>query len=160
MGTLKPRDEDDLSEIEHRLAAWQPTAARSDADAMLFSAGLAAGRRGRGLFIWPALSLLLVALAFGLGVWGLSERAERIALAGRALERTTPPHLSPSPAVAVAARSPYTPSPDDSLHLRRQIEQDPSRWLASLQPAEPHAIGPPPPEPQMLRSHQRDGLLD
>jgi hypothetical protein len=158
MGTLQPRDEDDLSEIERRLAAWQPAAARSDADAMLFSAGLAAGRRGRGHVIWPALSLLLVALAFGLGVWGLSERAERIALASRPLERTAPPESSPSP--AVAARPPYTPSPDDSLHLRRQIEQDPSRWLASLQPAEPHAIGPPPPEPNMLRSRQRHGLID
>lgn len=155
-----PRREDDLSEVERRLAGWQPAAGNLDADAMLFAAGRAAGRRGRGALLWPALCALLVVQAAGLGVWGLSEHTERLALAGSLRERTPAPNMPTSPGVAVLPESSYTPSPDDYFHLRRRVEQDPGRWLASLQHEGTQAPGPPSPKPAIFTAGQRDGLLD
>jgi hypothetical protein len=157
MDAHSPRHEDDLNDVERRLAGWQPAPAGLDADAMLFAAGQAAGRRGRGRLVWPALCVLLAVQAAGLGVWGLSERAERQALANRLRE---PAPIPGAPPATVVAASSYTPSPDDYFHLRRRAEQDPGRWLASLPPAGPPALGPPPPGPTILRAGQRDGLLD
>jgi hypothetical protein len=154
-----PRREDDLSEVERRLAGWRPGAEGLDADAMLFAAGLAAGRRGWGRLLGPALCGLLAALAAGLGAWGLSERAERQALAGRLRERAPKPGAPPATAVAVVPAPSYEPSPGDYLSLRRRMEQDPGGWLAPPQPAGPQALGPPPPEPAVLRLGQRDGLF-
>jgi hypothetical protein len=156
-----PQHDDDLSDCERRLAGWHPASAGLDADAMLFAAGRAAGRRGRARLLWPALCVLLAVQAAGLGVWGLSERAERQALASRLPEPAPAPG---APSVTAVAASSYTPSPEDYFHLRRRLEQDPGRWPASPQPAGPRGKepppGPPPPEPAILRAGQRDGLLD
>src|SRR5262245_2702578 len=100
MDTPFPRHEDDLNDVERRLAAWQPDSGRLDTDAMLFAAGLAAGRRGRGRFLWPALCVVLTLQAAGLGVWGLSERAERLALNVRPRDRIPGPGVSQATAVA------------------------------------------------------------
>jgi len=155
-----PRREDDLNDVEHRLAGWRPAAGNLDADAMLFAAGRAAGRHGRGSLIWPALCALLTVQAAGLGVWGLSERSERQALASRLRERAPAPSASPATDLAVVPESPYEPSPGDYLNTRRLMEQDPNRWLASLQPAGPQQLGPPPPEHPILTPRQRDGLFE
>ena len=155
-----PRREDDLSDVERRLAGWQPASGSLDADARLFAAGRAAGRRGRGSLLWPALCALLAVQAAGLVTWGLSERAGRLALAGQLAERTPDRSGPPASAVAVLPESSYVPSPDDYFHLRRQVEQDPGRWLAFAQPAGPPPLGPTPPEPAVLKAGQRDGLLD
>jgi hypothetical protein len=155
-----PRPEDDLSDCERRLAGWHPASAGLDADAMLFAAGRAAGRRGPARLLWPALCVLLAAQAAGLGAWGLSERAECQALASRLRELAPAPGVPPATAVAHLPEPSYMPSPDDYFHLRRQVEQDPSRWLASLQPAGPQVPGPPPPEPAIFTPRQHDGLLD
>jgi hypothetical protein len=157
MDTHTPRDEDNLNDLERRLAGWHPAPEGLDADAMLFAAGRAAGRRGRGHLLWPALTVVLAVQAAGLGLWGLSERAERQILASRLRQRA--PALSAPPETAVAESS-YTPSPDDYFHLRRRMEQDPSHWLAALSPAGSQALGPTPPKPLILRAGQRDGLLD
>jgi hypothetical protein len=127
---------------------------------MLFAAGRAAGRRGRGRLLWPAACVLLVAQAVGLGAWGLSERAERRALASLLHEQAPAPGVSPATAFAALPGPSYTPSPSDYFSLRRLVEQDPDRWLASRQPASPQAPGPPPPDPAILTAGQRDGLLD
>ena len=87
MDAKTPRHEDDLSDFERHLAGWQPASDGLSADAMLFAAGQAAGRRGRSQLLWPMLCALLTVQAAGLGVWGLSERAERQALASRLSER-------------------------------------------------------------------------
>jgi len=93
-----PGREDDLSACERRLAGWQPAAGNLDTDAMLFAAGRAAGRRGR--LLWPALCTLLAAQVAGLGVWGFSERSERVALAGLLHDRVPAPNIPQAPAVA------------------------------------------------------------
>ena len=74
MDAKTPRHEDDLSDFERHLAGWQPASDGLNADAMLFAAGQAAGRRGRSQLLWPMLCALLTVQAAGLGVWGLSER--------------------------------------------------------------------------------------
>jgi hypothetical protein len=159
MDANSPRHEDDLSKFERFLAGWRPSSDGLDADSMLFAAGQAAGRRGRSQLLWPMLCALLTVQAAGLGVWGLSERAERQALASRLPERA--PTQSASPAtVAVARESSYEPSPGDYLSTRRLMEQDPNGWLASVQPAGLKANVPPPPSPAVLTPRQRDGLFD
>lgn len=154
-----PRRQDDLSAFERRLAGWRPAPADAGADAMLFAAGRAAGRRGPGRLLWPALCVLLAAQAVGLGVWGLSERAERRALAGLR-EHAPAPDAPPATAMAELPGPLYVPSPSDYFSLRREVEHDPDRWLAAKQPPSPQAPGPPPPAPPILRAGQRDALPD
>jgi hypothetical protein len=149
---------DELSGVEERLAHWRPGSGGLDADAMLFAAGLAAGRRGRHRFVAPALCGLMAVAAVSLGAWGMRERAERLALAGRLDQLTASAGPGQAPAVAALAEPSYTPSPDDYFHLRRHIEQDPNRWLASAE-----AVGVPAPErtsPATIpRAGEREGLL-
>jgi len=152
-----PGREDDLSACERRLAGWQPAAGNLDADAMLFAAGRAANRRGR--LLWPALCTLLAAQAAGLGLWGLSERAERVGLARLLPDRAPAPNIPQAPAVAELPEPRYSPSPDDYFHLRRRLEQDPGRWLAAAPTAGTKPIGPPPARPPILRAGQLDGLF-
>ena len=159
MDAKTPRHEDDLSDFERHLAGWQPASDGLSADAMLFAAGQAAGRRGRSQLLWPMLCALLTVQAAGLGVWGLSERAERQALASRLSDRARAHSASPAPVVVVRESS-YEPPPVDYLSTRRQMEQDPNGWLASRQPAGLQALGPSPPPPAILTPRQRDGLFD
>jgi hypothetical protein len=159
MDAHTPDHEDDLSADERRLAAWQPAAGSLDTDAMLFEAGRAVGRGGRGRLLWPALCAFLAVQSVALAVWGLSERAERQALASRLREPAPEPGTSPTP-VAVLPGPASVPAPDDYAHLRRRMEQDPSRWLAALQPTGPQSVGPPPPEPAIFRAGHSERLLE
>jgi hypothetical protein len=156
MDTERSRDANDMTELERRLAGWRPASERLDADAMLFAAGQAAGRRGRGWLIWPACCLLLAVQAVGLGLWGLSERAERLILAQRLDAPAAHPGVSP-PANAIAEPG-YQPSPDDYLHLRRMMEQDPNHLLVGWRPETSGPIAPPP-EPAILTPHEHSRLL-
>ena len=158
MDAHTPRHEDDLSEFERHLAGWRPSSDGLDADAMLFAAGQAAGRRGRSQTLWPVLCSLLTVQAVGLGVWGLTERAERQALASRLPERTPTDSTSPTTVVVVRELA-YKPSPGDYLSTRRLLEQDPNGWLAAVHPPGSQALVPPPPQPAILTPRQRDGLF-
>jgi len=159
MDAHTPRNEDDLSDFERRLAGWLPASGGLDADAMLFAAGQAAGRRGQRRLLWPVLCALLTVQAVGLGAWGLSERALRQSLASRFPEPAPTPRASAATAVAVVTRSSYEPSQGDYLSTRRQMEQDPNNWLASVQLAGPLAPEPPPPHTEILTPRQRDRLF-
>jgi hypothetical protein len=158
MDTHTSRHEDDLSEFERHLAGWRPSPGGLDADAMLFAAGRAAGRRGRGQLLWPVLCALLTVQAVGLGVWGVTERAERLALASRIPKSAQIDSASPA-TVVVLEESSYKSSPGDYLSTRRQLEQDPNGWLASLQSTGSQPFMPPPPQPAILTPRQRDGLF-
>jgi hypothetical protein len=160
MDARTPRDKNDLSDFERRLADWQPASRGLDADAMLFAAGQAAGRRGSNQLVWPALCALLAVQAAGLGAWAVSERAERQALASRLPERAPTSGQSPAIVVAVIPGPSYEPSPGDYLSTRRVLEQDPKGWLAAVQLAGPQALGQPPVHPAILTPRQRDGLFD
>jgi hypothetical protein len=155
MDADSPRRENDLSEFERSLSGLQPGADGLDADAMLFAAGVAAGRGGRGRFVWHALCLLLVAVAAGFGAWGLTERSERLVLVNAVKERAPTP--APVPEIPAHVEPSYTPSSSDYLSLRQMLEQDPDRWPASRQPS---PQGPPEPEPVIPTAGQRDRLLE
>jgi hypothetical protein len=151
---------DDLSEIERRLSVWRPSAEGLNRDAMLYAAGLAAGKAGRGRLLWPTLCSLLAVFAAALGAWGLNERAECRFLVSRLHERTPSSAASPTNALVAAPHSAFVASPDSYLNLRRQLEQDPGRWLASRDSTGPAAIGPAPPEPAILRASQFEALFN
>jgi hypothetical protein len=154
-----PRDGDDLNDVERRLSGWRPAAGGLHADAMLFAAGQAAGRRGRGRLLWPALCVVLAVQVAALGAWGLSERAECQALANRLEERGPAPSVPPAPQFAKSDEPSYTPSPDDYFHLLRRVEQDPGRWLVEADAPEPQPLAPRSTAPPILRAGQR-GVVD
>jgi hypothetical protein len=151
---------DDLSEIERRLSVWRPNAEGLNREAMLYAAGLAAGKAGRGRLLWPALCSLLAVIAVALGAWGFNERSECQFLIGRLHERTPPSAATPTNALVAAPQSASATSPDSYLNLRRQLEQDPGRWLASRESTAPTALGPAPPEPAILRASQLEALFN
>jgi hypothetical protein len=155
-----PDNNNDLSDLERRLSGWRPDSKGLDADAMVFAAGLAAGRRGRGRLLGPSLCGLLAALAVGLGVWGLTERAQRQALALHHPEPAPTPRAARQIDVAVVPDLLPSLLPDAYFNLRRQAEQDLGRRQASVEPDAPQPPGPPPPEPRILSVGQRPGLLD
>jgi hypothetical protein len=156
MDANSPRHEDELNKFELYLAGWRPSSDGLDADSMLFAAGQAAGRRDRSQLLWPVLCGFVTAQAVGLGVWGLSERAERQTLASRLSELATTDRTSPA-TVVIVRDSAYKPSPGDYLSTRRLLERDPNGWLASLQPSGSEPLVPPPPQPAILTPRQRDG---
>src|SRR6516165_4147201 len=145
MDAHTPRNEDDVSDVERRLAGWRPGTEGLDADAMLFAAGIAAGRGGWGRMLALTLCGLLAIVALGLGAWGMSERAQRHALVSLLHERAPTTCAYRATHVAVLPPSAYEPSPEDYLSMRRRMDEDPAIWLASLEPAAPQALGPPPP---------------
>jgi len=157
MDPLPPSRKGDVSDCERRLADWQPAAGNLDADAMLFAAGCAAGRRKGVPLLWPVLCALLAAQAAGFGLWGLSERAERVALAGRLHEHAPASNTPRAPAVAESSEPRYAPSSDDYFHLRRRLERDPGRWLASARTVGSQTTEPP--APAILRAGQRNDPL-
>jgi hypothetical protein len=155
MDTPCPRSEDDLSGIERRLSAWQPATDDLHADAMLFAAGQAAGRRNRAALLWPAACVLLALQVVGLGLWGLREHTECQALASRLAERGAPASAA-STSVAAMPEPSYTPSPNDYFHLRQRVELDPGRELAFLQPQRSQSPGPPQPGSAIFTAGQRN----
>ena len=159
MDAHTPRHEDDLSDFERRLAGWQPASEAWMPTPCFSPRGKRPAGAGGASCSGRRCVLLLAVQAAGLGVWGLSERAERQALASRLPERAPTP-APPRRPVAVVPESSYEPSPGDYLSTRRQLEQDPNGWLASVQPAGLQALGPPPPHPAILTPRQRDGLFD
>jgi hypothetical protein len=153
MDTHPPGHEDDLSAVERRLLDWRPNSANLDGDAMLFAAGLAAGRR-RGRLVWPALCFLFAAQAGGLALWAYAERADRLALAKRLEEHAPTSIVAPAPMIVESV--PVAPS-DGYLVRRRLIEDDPAVWLAYREPASARVPAPP---SAILNAFQREALLD
>jgi hypothetical protein len=153
---------DDLSEVERRLAACEPSAAGLDADGMLFAAGRASARRGPMRFVWPALTAGLTATALGLGLWLRAERTERLDLALR-LEQMSPP-AEPTPLPQPAVTPPEPPSADrrpesSVIAAHRALEQGLDAWPpVAAAPADPP--GPPAPDPPVLRVGRPDALPD
>src|SRR5687768_16336387 len=116
---------DDLSDLERRLAAWQPVAQGLDADAMLFAAGRASRPR---CLLWPALTVSLAALVLALGVWALRERSERHALAERLRQPAAPEPAAPSPSPVPAEEPAEGPRASSLLAARRALEHGLEAW--------------------------------
>jgi hypothetical protein len=145
------RPEDELNDLERRLASWRPAGAGLDADAMLFAAGVASGRAGRR--VWAAAACVLAVVAVSLGVWGGIERSGRLELARQLAGQPPPPPVPASPPEE-------PPSPGSYLTARSIVlERGVEAWVA-LPPTAHLPAAPESPEPTTLRSWRRDRLLD
>ena len=141
--------EDDLTDLEKRLAACSPATIGLDADAMLFAAGRASARPW---VVWPLVSAGLAALAVALGVWLANERSASRELAQRL--RQTPPAASiGAPAVDPTSNTKNSPL----LAVHRALEEGRDPWPPqSVIVVEPGASSLPP----VLGAHSLDRLLD
>jgi hypothetical protein len=147
---------DDLNEMERRLSAWKPTPDGLDADAMLFAAGVAAGRPGAGRWFWPALSGCLSVLVVVLSGWGMTERRERLLLARQLPPAPVP--AAPNPAPPEPRTTDGEVQPNSFLAAHRAVEQGLDEWPAGAVPAE--STDPLPLELPILRVGQRNALVD
>lgn len=120
---------DHLNDFERQLMQWQPATSGLDSDAMLFRAGLEAGRRNQPATLWPAFSVLLLGVCAGLAAWGWSERAEHRTLAQQIQQNNVKQDTIAETSVASAS---YIPSSHDYLQMRRQAEHDLDHWLAAM----------------------------
>ncbi len=152
--------QDDLSDIERLLSAWRPDTEGLSREAMLFAAGVATGRAGRGRLLWPALCAVLAVSAAVLGGWGINERADRQMLISRLHEHPQPIGTAATNALVAAPHLPAATSTNSYLNLRRQFERDPGRWLAWQDSSGPALLGPAPPEPAILRASEIEAVFN
>ena len=155
--------QDELSDVERRLSSWRPETEGLSRDAMLFAAGLAAGRTGHGQRLWPTVCAALAIAAVAVGAWGVNERHECQLLLGRLQDHHehAPSVSAPSNnALAVSRVTAAAASPNSYFNLRKQLEHDPGEWLASQEPIPLPPLGPGPPEPSILRASQYESLLN
>src|SRR5262249_1888046 len=138
MQANNPHADDNLSELERRLAGWQPTAARLDPDALLFAAGRASVPPPRPAPVWPAVAWALTRPPLGLGGWLAFERGERLTLAAEL--RGRPPIETPVAGETNAATA-DEPSLADYLVVRDLVTKKGLDALPDL--AAPQPNGPP-----------------
>jgi hypothetical protein len=145
----------DLMALEHRLAAWRPSAGALDRDRMLYDAGRAAALAGSRIRSWRLATAALALISVGLGGLLAQQRSllarERSLLAQERSQRHAPetarsarPGASePSPpAPSPAAESPAIepPSPTSYFALTSRLARsagDPSSLDVEIEP-EPH----------------------
>jgi hypothetical protein len=160
MDTTEHGPEDDLTDLERRLARWRPAAVGLDRDGMLFEAGRAAARAEVRAWTGLASSAALALVAAGLGVLLVRERVQRQALEVRIAQQISTPKAS-SPGLPAPAAPPIVaqpPSPDSYLALTHRLQ------TAGLDEALAPGSGTPPdrspavPEPT-LRVRDVGGLL-
>jgi hypothetical protein len=146
--------QDDLTDLERRLAALRPTARGLDRDRMLFEAGRASARAEGRIWVLSAAASALVVVGLGVALARERSRALGLERAVAATRPTSPPITSPPVA-------PIEVAPDSYLALSR-------RALAGLDdlpvtPSHPPGdLGPPAPGRVLspLRSRGAEGLRD
>jgi hypothetical protein len=157
---MHANDQEDLSNVERRLAGWNPSVDGLDADAMLFAAGLAAARMGRGKLVAPIMCMFLAAVAAAFCFWALTERSERLDLASRLRARDRVADASqPPPTVARSETLPKL-SPFAYYNMRRRIEQEAERSRIAVPPESPQTVPPPAAESAVFKVRQSSRLLD
>jgi hypothetical protein len=154
-----PREPKELNEVERLLSNIRPSSDGLHTDAMLFAAGLAAGKGRKAPPVYPVLCGVLMLTVAGLACWGLAERNELMQIA------RNQPQNDRSPSVAVVrelepAKSIYEPSAEDYLSLRREMEADPNRFLVAQAAVISQPADAPPPPARILTAGQRSGIPD
>jgi hypothetical protein len=152
--------DDNLSDVEKRLRAWQPAGTGLDADAMLYAAGKAEARGAvRGRAVWLMVACVLGISTAGFGSQLLVERAERQALAHEFRLRSgrPVPPVAPLPEVP---RGGQTMPENGYLGVRNLVlEKGVEAWpVTNLPPDNPQ--DPPVPHLPVLQVGSRDGLLE
>jgi len=159
MDAQRPCDQDDLSNVEHRLSEWRPKAEGLNAEAMLFAAGRASGQRPPSR-LWMALCGVLIVQVVGLGAWGISERSERLALSSQLADRALSTVETRQAKQDGSSRRSYVPAPDDYLHQRKRMEQDAGYYVAAASPGRIPGLGQKVPPAAILSAGQWSDLLD
>ena len=157
-----PHRPDEMNDLEHRLAAWQPAVTGLDAGTRLLAAGQASVRPGRARFVWPALTACVSVLAIALGIWLANERSERMDLARQLRQQSHMLVNTASPSSAsdpTPVQSEEEPPPDSYLASHRALDKGLDAWPMSavVRPDPPNLL---PPSSSVLRAGRLDGLLD
>src|SRR5262249_62170539 len=120
----------DLNDLERRLAEWQPSATGLEVDRLMFAAGRASARSGRGRFVWPVVSVGLALTAVALGIGLAHERAARQELAMQL--RDSAPSVAPTRGseFGPAESTPTQAPPASYLAARRALTEDLDSWPA------------------------------
>jgi hypothetical protein len=111
-----------LSDLERRLASWQPTSQGLDTDAMLYAAGQASVRQSRARFVWPTLAACLAVAVGWLGMEVRRGRTETLALLAR---------LGLPPTSELTPDQQYILPQSSMVLVRRSLERDPEFGLNS-----------------------------
>ena len=154
-----PNNREELNDLERRLSSWRPGVEGLDADAMLYAAGLAAGRAGRQRLFLGTVAALLAMAAVGLGAWALTERAGRLDLAARLHQHDAAPEVKQWTTTVAQSDQPAPVSPFCYFNMRRRMEQESERTLTST-PSIGSQSMPPPPPTSVLKVGQDLRLLD
>src|SRR5262245_44694043 len=147
----------DLNGLERRLAEWRPSASGLEVDRLMFAAGRAAARSGRGRLIWPHVSAGLALTAVALGIGLAHERAARLELAMQL--RDSAPTAAPARGseLGPAQLPPSQALPASYLGARRALTEDLDSWLVAGHLV---AEGEPSPRPTVLTSHSPVTLIE
>jgi hypothetical protein len=153
-------NEQDLRALEHRLAAWRPSAGALDRDRMLYDAGQSAASQQGRIRAWRLATAALVLMAVGLGVLLVHERSQRMALEIDSAARALPSQPSPAPLVEVDIPPIERPAPSSYFALTARLTANPgdASWPDAEIEREPHRMDSPPPEmrPQPVPLRPRD----
>ncbi len=159
-------DRQDLRSLEHRLAAWRPSAGALDRDRMLYDAGRAAAQsEGRGR-AWRLATATLAVMTLGLGALLAQERSQRMALEIALAAPMVPSQPSPTPPVAVELPPIERPAPSSYFALTARLAANPgdSPWPDAEIERQPHRPDSTPPEvpsrPVPLRPRDIERVLD
>jgi len=147
----------DLNDLERRLAEWRPSPTGLEVDRLMFAAGRASARSGRGRFVWPIVSAGLALTAVALGIGLAHERAARQELAMQL--RDSAPAVAPARGSELGpGELPPTQAPPTSyLAARRALTEDLDSW-----PVTSHLSGEGEPAPRttVLTSHSPVTLIE
>jgi hypothetical protein len=150
---------DDLRKLEGRLADWKPDREALDLEAMLFAAGRASARRGRGWLAWPIACTCLALVTAVLGARLAAERSERLALIQELAYRST--GVAPTSSLIDSDKSiGQALTPNSYLVLRREWEQQlgDSTWQPKGVDETPRIPGNP--QPAILRAWRPGGPVE
>jgi hypothetical protein len=114
--------EGDLTDLERRLAGWQPASLGRDRDRMLFEAGRAAARAEVWARVPLASAAALALVAVSLGALLVRERDQRHALEVRIVQQSSlPKPIAPPIEAALSPIVDRPPAPDSYLVLTHHM---------------------------------------
>ena len=164
--------EHDLRALEHRLAAWRPSAGALDRDRMLYDAGRAAARHQGYIRAGRLATAALLVVTIGLGAmlvhqrsWLIHERSQRMALETSLAARDRPSEPWPHPVeIKLPPIEPPAPSRYFALTARLAARPADAPFAEVEQEAEPNRPDSAPserlPRPVPLRPRDIQRVLD
>lgn len=144
--------QNDLSDVERRLASWTPAAQGLDLSAALFAAGRASACPSKALRAWQAAAACLAVAGLILGTGLAWERSQRLTLVAKLADNSVPV------ASAIIPMEPLAPS--SYFVLRHKLEESTDVAALAVYADGPGSKEPSPPEPPVPRAWQPGGPSD